>query len=339
MERKATAARGLAHALAQAADYPRRGPGLRRLRRERFALAHSTTVRCARWLAALGAILLATLATAAPATRSVRDDTDARVTVPAANCRIVSLAPGTTAMLFAAGAGRCVVGTIAHSQEPAEASSVPIVGDAETLDFEQLLALRPTTVVVAVDVVQRVRIDRIRALGIPVYQVHVTALAQMPESLRRLGALTATESAAEARAAAFAAELAAIVERYRGRAPVRVLYQIWDRPIYTIGGHHVITDALAVCGASNIFAELATAAPAVSREAAILRDPDLILISAPPASAGEWLAEWRRFTSVRAVREGRIMTYTDERMDRMGPSVIEATASLCELVDGARAAD
>ena len=111
-------------------------------------------------------------------------------------------------MLYAAGAGRCLVGTIAHSNEPAEAAQVPVVGDAETLDFEQLLALRPTVVVVAVDVVQRVRIDRIRALGIPVYQVHVTRLAQMPDSLRRLGALTGTEAAANREADALAAELA-----------------------------------------------------------------------------------------------------------------------------------
>ncbi len=118
-----------------------------------------------------------------------------------------------------------------------------------------------------------------------------------------------------------------------------MLYQIWDRPIYTIGGRHVISDALAVCGASNIFADLATAAPAVTREAAILRDPDLILISAPPAPAGEWLAEWHRYPNVRAVRENRIVTWTDERMDRMGPSVIEATASLCPaLLRGAGAA-
>jgi iron complex transport system substrate-binding protein len=249
---------------------------------------------------------------------------------------MVSLAPGTTAMLFAAGAGKCVIGTIAHSKEPAEAAAVPIVGDAETLDFEQLLALRPTSVVVAVDVVQRVRIDRIRALGIPVYQVHVTALAQMPQSLRRLGKLAGTQQAAQRRAELFAAQLGLVAGRYRSRAPVRVLYQIWDRPIYTIGGKHVITDALAVCGASNIFADLATAAPAITREAAILRDPDLILISAPPASANEWLAEWRKFPSVRAVREGRLESYLDERMDRMGPSVIEATESLCELVDRAR---
>ncbi len=292
-------------------------------------------------LAPLGAILATATAVAAPvaapATREVRDDTGASVAVPAENCRIVSLAPGTTAMLFAAGAGHCVIGTIAHSKEPAEAATVPVVGDAETLDFEQLLALRPTVVVVAVDVVQRVRIDRIRGLGIPVYQVHVTALAQMPESLRRLGVLTHTEPVANTRAASLSAELEAIAARYRSRPPLRVLYQIWDRPIYTIGGKHVINDALAVCGARNIFADLETAAPAVTREAAILRDPELILISAPPAPAEEWLAEWRKFPSVRAVRDARIVSYQDERMDRMGPSVIEATAGLCALVDAARA--
>jgi iron complex transport system substrate-binding protein len=295
-------------------------------------------VNLPRRLAPLAALLFATAVCATPALRQVLDDTGETVSVPAENCRLVSLAPGTTAMLFAAGAGKCLVGTIAHSKEPAEAASVPIVGDAETLDFEQLLALRPSVVVVAVDVVQRARIDRIRALGIPVYQVHVTSLAQMPESLRRLGGMTGDADTARVRAAALAAELDAIAARYRGRPPVRVLYQIWDRPIYTIGGRHVINDALQVCGASNVFAELETAAPAVTREAAVLRDPDLILISAPAPSAQEWMAEWRRFPALRAVRTGRLEVYSDERMDRMGPSVIGATASLCELIDRARSA-
>ena len=292
--------------------------------------------RFAALLAPLGALLGIATAFAAPATRTVTDDSGTSVTVPADNCRMVSLAPGTTAMLFAAGAGQCVIGTIAHSDEPAEAAAVRVVGDAETLDFEQLLALRPSVVVVAVDVVQRVRIDRIRALGIPVYRVHVTSLAQMPDSLRRLGALAHTEVAARQHAARFGADLDVIRAKYRDRAPVKVLYQIWDKPIYTIGGEHVISDALAVCGARNIFSDLTTAAPAVTREAAIVRDPDLIVISAPPAEANEWLAEWRKFPSVRAVREGRLESYLDERMDRMGPSVVQATASLCELVDRAR---
>jgi hypothetical protein len=31
-----------------------------------------------------------------------------------------------------------------------------------------------------------------------------------------------------------------------------------------------------------------------------------------------------------------VLSYADERMDRMGPSVIDATASLCELIDRTR---
>jgi iron complex transport system substrate-binding protein len=271
------------------------------------------------------------------ATRSVRDDTGELVTVAAADCRIVSLAPGTTAMLYAAGAGGCLVGTIAHSDEPAEAARLPIVGDAETLDFEQLIALRPTVVVVAVDVVQRVRIDRIRAFKVPVYQVHVTRLADMPDSVRRLGELAGTAAIAAASAVSLRAELDAIAARYRGRPTLRVLYQIWDRPIYTIGGRHVISDALGLCGATNIFADLQTAAPAVTREATVLRNPQVILASAPPAAAGEWLAQWRKFPTLRAVRERHLIEYSDQRIDRMGPSVIAATADLCAVLDRARA--
>jgi iron complex transport system substrate-binding protein len=248
----------------------------------------------------------------------------------------VSLAPGTTAMLYAAGAGGCLIGTIAHSTEPAEAASVKVVGDAETLDFEQLLALRPSVVVVAVDVVQRVRIDRLRQLGVPVYQVHVTRLAGMPESLRRLGALTGTSVVADARAAELETELAALRSRYGQRKPLRVLYQIWDRPIYTIGGRHVITDALTLCGARNIFDDLTTAAPAVTRESVLARDPQLIIASAPAESARGWLDEWRRFGSMAAVRGGHLVAYSDERIDRMGPSVIAATANLCSVIDATR---
>ena len=289
-------------------------------------------------LAPLRALFLLALATAAQAApRSVIDDTGTSFTLPENPCRIVSLAPGTTAMLYAAGAGQCLVGTIAHSKEPAEAAQIPVVGDAETLDFERLLTLRPALVVVAVDVVQRARIDRIRALGIPVYQVHVTRLAQMADSLQRLGELTGTSAIAGPKAAELRARLGQLQSRYRERAPLRVLYQIWDQPIYTIGGRHVISDALEICGATNIFADLSTAAPAVTREAALLRDPDVILVSAPPASADAWIAEWRKFPALRAAATGRILPYLDERMDRMGPSVIDAAEALCKLLDGVRA--
>lgn len=281
------------------------------------------------------ALVVSAAASAAP--REVVDD-EGKTVLVTDGCRLVSLAPGTTAMLYEVGAGRCLVGTIAHSTEPAAAAKLPVVGDAETLDFERVLAARPTAVVIAVDVVQRVRIDRLRQLGVPVYEVHVTSLAGMPESLRRLGRLTRTEAVANARADELAGELQRLDARYRDRPRIRVLYQIWDRPIYTIGGRHVISDALKLCGAENVFADLDTAAPAVTREAALLRDPELIVASGPPASTRAWLDEWRKFPALAAVRHGRLVDYTDERIDRMGPSVIAATGNLCALIDRARGA-
>jgi iron complex transport system substrate-binding protein len=233
---------------------------LRRLRSERRQPVASAAVNHAVriWLAiaATLTLILASPSGADESVRPVRDDVGDVVTAKPGPCRFVSLAPGTTAMLYAAGAGHCLVGTIAHSTEPAEAARLPIVGDAETLDFEQLLGLRPTVIVVAVDVVQRVRIDRIKAMGIPVYQVHVTRLAGMPDSVRRLGALAGTQAIADREAGALDAALETLGARYRSRTPIRVLYQIWDRPIYTIGGRHVITDALQLCGAINIFSDL-----------------------------------------------------------------------------------
>ena len=73
-----------------------------------------------------------------------------------------------------------------------------------------------------------------------------------------------------------------------------VLLEIWDRPIYTIGGRHLISDALRLCGAHNIFADLNDAAPVVDVEAVIARDPDMIIAAAPVGGAAAWLAEWRR---------------------------------------------
>ena len=168
----------------------------------------------------------------------------------------------------------CMVGTIAHSDEPAEAARVPVVGDAETLDFEQLLGLRPTVVVVAVDVVQRVRIDRIRALGIPVYQVHVTRLAQMPESLRRLGALAGTEAVGEPQGGR---------ARRRTRGARRALPQprAGARAVPDLGPAYLHDRrpardhrrAHACAAPSTSSPTSSTAAPAVTREAAVLRNP------------------------------------------------------------------
>src|SRR5256885_17161835 len=64
-------------------------------------------------------------------------------------------------------------------------------------------------------------------------------------------------------------------------------------------------------------------------EAVIARDPDIIIAAAPPGEGAAWLADWKRFATLTAVRGGRLVGFEDQALSRLGPSVIDATEALC----------
>ncbi len=68
----------------------------------------------------------------------------------------------------------------------------------------------------------------------------------------------------------------------------------------------------------------------------ITRNPDLIIAAAPPGVGPQWLAEWRKFPSLQAVRSGGLLDFEDQALSRLGPSLVDATAALCAQIDLAR---
>jgi len=284
------------------------------------------------WLLA-GLLLCASVAGAAA--QSVSDDSGHTLTLPATPTRIISLAPGATEMLFAAGAGQRVIATVQYANEPAAAKQVPRIGDVVAVDMEKLVALRPEVVVVWPGGGNPAQIEEIGRLGIPLYRQQVNALADIPASIRRLGALAGTAATAEQAARNIEARLAALSHMYEGGRHPSVLLQVWNHPIYTVGGTHLISDALRLCGARNVFGDLRDLGPAVDIEAVVARNPDIIVAAAPPGAGPEWLADWRRFTTLRAVRNDNLITFDDQRLTRLGPSVVSATEALCKVLAAA----
>ena len=285
---------------------------------------------------ALGAPFLAGLA-APSALRTVTDDEGKAVTVKAPPLRIVSLSPGGTEMLFAAGAGGQVVATVEYSDVPAAARSVPRIGDALAIDMERLVLVHPDVVVAWPAGGNPAQREKIARLGIPLYQQQTSRLAELAPSVRRLGALAGTEATAGEAARAIEARLAALEREYAagawgaGRHPT-VLLQVWNRPIYTVGGRHLMSDALALCGARNVFADLREPGPVVDIEAVIARDPDIIIAAGPPGESAAWLPDWRRFPTLAAVRQGRLLAFEDQALSRLGPSFLDATEALCRAI-------
>ena len=119
--------------------------------------------------------------------------------------------------------------------------------------------------------------------------------------------------------------MAELRQRYQRAEPLRVFYQVWNQPLYTVGGGQIISDALEVCGARNVFADLKLPAPQVSVESVLQRNPDVII-----AGTQAQLDAWKSWPQLEAVKQGRLLLLADKGLERPSGQMIEATARLCE---------
>ncbi len=289
--------------------------------------------------ATLRRVLALALLVAVPAARGAVeavDDTGAMVTLAAPARRIVSLAPHATELLYAAGAGDRVVGVLATSDWPPEAASKPKVGDSRALDLERILLLAPD-LVVTWPFAAPAQVGALVARGVPVFIANPATIDGIAQDLERLGTLAGTLPTAAARAAQFRAELTRLSQRYRGAPIVRVFYEIWNVPLYTIGGHHLISQALGVCGGENVFASLTLPAPGVSVEAVLAARPDAIIAGADGAVRPAWLDDWKRWPALPAVARGNLYTVDANLLHRAGPRFVDGVEMLCAKLAEARA--
>jgi len=286
----------------------------------------------------VGLLLLGCLALvdAALAQVSVRDDAGRDVVLAAPARRIVSLAPHVTELLFAAGAGERVVGAVEYSDYPEAAKAIPRVGGYEGLDLETITALAPDLVVAWTTGNPPGQVQKLKKLGFAVFESEPRRIADIPGSLERLGRLAGSVAAAAQAAQAFRVGHERLRREYSGRAEVSVFYQIWNRPLMTVNGEHLISDVMSVCGARNVFADLPVLAGKVSLEAVIAADPEVIVASGMGAQRPEWLAEWRRWPRLTAVQRGNLFSIPPALIQRHTPRILQGAEQMCTVVQTAR---
>lgn len=267
----------------------------------------------------------------------VQDDLGQTVTLAQPARRIVSLAPHVTEMLFAAGAGDYLVGTVSYSDYPEAAKRIPRVGGYTSLDLEAVVALRPDLIVAWKSGNAAHQLEKLRALGFAVYVTEPRNIEDVPSNIERLGLLVGTAPVAQKTATAFRARHDALRRRYGGRPPVNVFYQIWDRPLMTVNGEHLISDVLRLCGGHNVFASLPVLAPKVDTEAVLATDPEIIVASGMGEARPEWLDDWRRWQRLKAVRNDNLFFVPPELLQRHTPRILDGAERLCAAFDQARA--
>ncbi|MDA8107442.1 MAG: cobalamin-binding protein [Betaproteobacteria bacterium] len=268
---------------------------------------------------------------------NARDDTGHLVRVPAPAKRVVSLAPNLTELVFAAGAGDRVVGVISGSDYPPAARRLPRVGIEGAIDPEAVLALRPDLVVAWPSAGDARVLERLAALGIPVFRSEPRSLDDIAHTLETLGRLTGRSAPAEAAARDFRERLARLEREYSGRAKVGVFYEVWDRPLMTVGARDLITQVIRLCGGENVFAHLPGLAPQIDREAVLRADPEAIVASGTNGKRPAWLDDWRAFPSLLAVQRDNLFFVPPDLLQRDTPRILEGADRLCADLDAARA--
>ena len=294
-------------------------------------------LRCAAIFAWVLAAAAALGGAAAAAEIRVTDDSGRSLTLQQPAQRIISLTPHMTELLFAAGAGGHIVGTVEYSNYPPAAQRITRIGDSAQLDLERILALRPDLVVVWQYGNAQRQLDKLLRLGIPVYYNEPRRLADIARAIEQLGRLAGTEAVALPAARAFVTRAAALRERYAGRAQVTLFFQIWDQPLMTISGAHLISDVIRLCGGRNVFAELPLLTPQVPTEAVLAADPEVIGgVTAEAGQAGN-LAAWTQWPRLQAVARGNLFVIDSDLISRNTPRILEGAQQLCEHLAAARA--
>lgn len=280
----------------------------------------------ARWLAlaAPAWVLLVAMASAQ------EDASEAR--------RVVSLAPHLTELVFAVGAGERLVGVVEWSDFPPEARDLPRIGDAFRFDLERVLALDADLALSWAGGTPDGAVARLEDVGIEVHPVEIRSLDDIAGALESLGRLLGEPAAGNAAAERFRQRRQAFSQRQAGGPEVPVFYQVSARPLYTVGGRHVINEVLALCGARNVFAGLDTEAAVVARESVLAAEP-LALIAGTDGD-DDPLGHWRRdHDDLPAVACGNLLAVEPELLVRPTPRILDGAARLCDWLKQVRRAE
>ena len=267
---------------------------------------------------------------------TVQDFSGREVTLAQPAERIVALAPHIVENLYSAGAGDKLVGIVSYSNFPDEAKNVPEVGTYNAFSLEQVLALQPDLVVMWGSGNGMQTLPQFETLGIPVYVSELRQLSDVPKSIRNLSQLAGTPTIGEAEASRIEAELSILKRRYKERRSLSVLYQIWNDPLQTVNGEHLISEIISLCGGYNVFGDASSLAPRISIESVLLRDPDAIVASGMGEARPEWLDEWRAYPSLTAVADNALFVVNPDHLQRPSARIVLGARSLCQQLDQIR---
>ncbi len=282
-------------------------------------------------------------ATATPAAITVTDSANRVVTITGAPQRIVSLAPSTTEIAFALGAGSRVVAVDTLSDYPADVKNLPRIG-VFPVNYEQVVSLKPD-LVLAAGIQGPDEIKKLEDLKLTVLVVGapVTTFDSVMSDIALVGKAIGAEGKAKVVADAMKQRVDAVKAKVANAKTTPRVYWELDatdpaKP-FTPGPGSFINDMISLAGGVNVAAAAKSAYPQFSAEEIIAANPDLIILSdscsffnnpgCVPVESVKTRAGW---SAIRAVKNASVFPIDDNLVSRPGPRIVDGLEAAARLI-------
>jgi ABC-type Fe3+-hydroxamate transport system substrate-binding protein len=242
----------------------------------------------------------------------------------------VSLAPSSTEILYAVGAGGQLVGVDRYSDFPPAARKLPQLGVDIDPSLERIVALKPDLVFTATSANNRATVETMERLGLTVYVSHADSLAQILDDARALGRATGHAAEGERLAATMEARVAAVRARRAGAPRVRTLVVVWSDPLLVAAPGSHVGDLLDAAGGDNIVDQGTIPFPSYSPERVLARAPDVVVVGTHSERETP-LAPLERL-SAEGPHHFRVTTIDGDLLFRPGPRVVDGVEALDKLL-------
>jgi ABC-type Fe3+-hydroxamate transport system substrate-binding protein len=236
--------------------------------------------------------------------------------------RIVSLVPSATELLLELGAARRIVGRTDYDTDPRIADAVSL-GRTMSASVESVLTLTPDLVIESSYARWPASAEVLKQAHVAKLTTNLQTIDDVLSLIDTLGVrIDAPERAAQLRWTLKDAELE--LRRTLPAEQPTAVYLVWPDPPRTVSSTSYLAEVMALAGLRNAFDDVQAEWPEISLEAILQRDPDYIVVGTDVPGTARRLRELPAWTSLRAVRNDRIVEVPAALFHRPGPRVTDA---------------
>lgn len=275
---------------------------------------------------------------------TITDMAGREITLAEPATRVVALTAADCEILYALGAGDLLVGRGEYCDYPAAVLEVPSVQSGYETNLEQILALEPQVLLMAMMAQPEEHVAALEAAGVRVVVSDAQDIPGVYTAIEMIGTLLGRETEAAGMIDSMKAAFSELAEGAGGDGEKTVYFEVspLEYGLWTAGADTFMNEIAELLGLRNAFADVSGWAE-ISEEQVLERNPDYIVtismyFGEGPTPVEEILgrAGWQNVT---AVKNGAILHLGNNELSRPSYRLVDGARALYQFVYGAANAE